>query len=321
MLRIGPYRISSVETGRFALDGGAMFGIVPKTMWEKTNPADEQNRIDMRLRAMLIRKDADAAGPARNILVDCGIGTKWAERYRAIYKIDHSRSSLAGGLAAHGLKPDDITDLILTHLHFDHAGGLTSRAREDDPASELVPTFPNAKVYLQRRNWELAWSPSEKDRASYLAENYAPYAPGKGDPQWARRLELLDTPAIEPSGRTAFAGADPREEAILPGITVQISHGHTLGMQLVRVSDGSGAPGTSIVYCADLIPTATHVRVPFIMAYDCYPMFLLDEKKKLLNRTADEGGYLFYEHCPRMAASGVLRDAKGDFQHDQPVAL
>ena len=117
MLQIGPYQVSSVETGEFALDGGAMFGIVPRTLWEKSNPADEAHRIDMRLRTLLIQKKADESGPAKNILVDCGIGTKWSEKLLSMFKIDHSRYSLEKGLADKGLKVDDITDLIMTHLH------------------------------------------------------------------------------------------------------------------------------------------------------------------------------------------------------------
>jgi glyoxylase-like metal-dependent hydrolase (beta-lactamase superfamily II) len=233
MLKIGPYRISAIETGSFGLDGGAMFGIVPKPIWEKTNPADEANRIDMRLRAMLIQKDADASGPAQAILVDCGIGFKWAQKYADIYKIDHTVWALDAELRKKGLGLDNITDVILTHLHFDHAGGLTRHARMGDPKSEIVPTFPNARVYLQRRNWDLAWHPTEKDRASYLTENYSPYADGA---QSARFLNLLDTRAVDPSGTMIFTGPLSQEEEVLPGISVEVSNGHTLGMQLVRVS-------------------------------------------------------------------------------------
>ena len=318
MLKIGPYTISAVETGSFGLDGGAMFGIVPKPLWKKTNPADEANRIDMRLRAMLIQKPKDESGPARNIIVDCGIGYKWAEKHQKIYKIDHSKLSLEAGLQQKNLTREDITDVILTHLHFDHAGGLTRFLKEGDPKSEIIPTFPNAQVYLQKRNWDLAWHPSEKDRASYLTENYAPYADAKSS---ARKLCLLDTQAIDPSGVMKFNGPNSKEEEILPGISVEVSNGHTLGMQIVRVSGAKWSDPKSIVYCADLIPTATHVRIPFIMGYDCFPMFILEEKKKLLNRVVDEQGYLFYEHCPHMAASSVIKTKKGDFEHGKPLTL
>lgn len=291
-----------------------MFGIIPRPLWEKTNPPDAQNRIDLHLRCMLIQKPADKSGPARNILVDNGIGTKWSEKHRGIYAIDHSQWSLITGLAEKGLTPEDITDVIATHLHFDHVGGMTKRLKEDDPSSELIPTFPNAQVYLQRRNWELANDPTEKDQGSYLDENFAIYGDGAVA---GRKLVLLDTPSIEPSGVTSFSGPEPKEEEILPGISVFVSHGHTLGMQIVRVSDGK----KSISYCADLIPTASHVRIPYIMGYDCYPMFILKEKKIFLDRVASEGGYLFFEHCHRMAATEVVRTKKGGFDHGQSIEI
>lgn len=314
-MRIGPYEVTSVETGRFGLDGGAMFGIVPKPIWEKRHPADSANRIELSLRCLLARKPADASGPARNILVDCGIGEKWADKHISMYGIDHSKWTLDGDLARHGLTREQITDVVLTHLHFDHAGGLTRRADPKNPTSELVATFPNARVFLQKRNWDLAWSPSEKDRASYLTENYALY---KDASAWGRKLELVDTAATDPSGRTAFGKPDSRADVILPGISVEVSHGHTLGMQLVRIADPADA-SKSVVYCADLIPTSSHVRVPYIMGYDCYPIFILQEKKRLLSRVADEGSYVFYEHCPHMAASRVRRTDKGDFEAVDPL--
>jgi len=318
MIQLGPYQVSAIETGQFALDGGAMFGSVPKTLWAKTNPADAENRIDMRLRAMLIQKPADALGERRNILIDCGIGTKWSEKFSKIYKIDHSQWSLLTELGLRGLKPEDITDIVLTHLHFDHCGGMTSRSRPDDPTSELVPTFINAKVYLQKRNWELAWKPSEKDRASYLQENFALY---QDEPALARKLELIETTAVEPSGRMLFSGPDSQETQILPGISVLVSHGHTLGLQVIRVADPAKPQGPAIYYCADLIPTASHVRVPFVMGYDCYPLFIMEEKKQLLARAFKEKSMLFYEHCPRMHASTIITTPKGDYDAGDPISF
>lgn len=316
MLKIGPYTLSSVETGSFALDGGAMFGIIPKPLWEKTNPADTANRIDMRLRCLLIRKPADATGPARNILVDCGIGLKWAEKFEKMYKIDHTQWSLVTELAGQGLRLEDITDVIATHLHFDHAGGLTRRERPTDPQSPLVPTFPNAKIWVQERNWELAWHPSEKDQASYLTENYGLY-----QSDLKSKLTLVSTRAVEPTGRELYSGPRTEETELLPGISVSISNGHTLGMQIVRIQDPTRREATNLIYCADLIPTATHVRTAWIMGYDCYPIFILQEKKLLLNRAADEGSILFYEHCPRFAATRVVRTAKGDFEAGEGVTV
>ncbi len=318
MMKIGPYQLTSIESGQFALDGGAMFGVVPKPLWEKSNPADDANRIEMNLRCLLIQKAKDQSGPARNILIDCGMGLKWADKYIQMYKIDHARWSLVSELGKVGLKMEDITDVILTHLHFDHAGGLTVRDDPSDPHSPVRPAFPNAKVWIQRQNWDLAWSPSEKDQASYLTENYLPY---RDDSHYKSKIEFIETRATDPSGRTAFTGPDSDETTLLPGISVEVSHGHTLGMQLVRVSDGSGKPGGSLIYCADLIPTASHVRIPYIMGYDCYPMFILAEKKRLLERCVQENTAIFYEHCPTHAATMVIKDPKRGFLPGTPIQL
>src|ERR1035441_2073066 len=161
-MQIGPYKLSPIETGRFALDGGAMFGVVPKNLWSRTNPADEQNRIDMALRVLLIQ------GSGMNILVDTGMGDKYDDKTKSIYKLDHSKFTLLQSLAEHGLKVSDITHIIQTHLHFDHCGGMITRTEN----GELVPTFPNAKVFVQKDNLAWARNPTEKDRASYLKDDW-----------------------------------------------------------------------------------------------------------------------------------------------------
>src|SRR5438067_1618368 len=172
-MTIGPYSLTPIETGTFALDGGAMFGVVPKNLWNRSNPADDQNRIDMALRALLVQ------GNGMNILIDTGMGDKYDEKTKSIYKLDHSKFTLLHSLAEHGLKPEDITHIIQTHLHFDHCGGLVSYARESvagmPPSTrELVPTFPNAKVFVQKDNLAWARQPTEKDRASYLKDDWEP---------------------------------------------------------------------------------------------------------------------------------------------------
>ncbi len=294
--KIGPYEIHTIETGSFALDGGAMFGIVPKTIWSKTNPADELNRIEMRLRCLLLLEKDSAQKLKRAILIDNGMGNKWSEKYCEIYKVNHSQWNIESELSKKGMKPEDITDIIATHLHFDHMGGTTKRVANTKGQSELVATFPNAKIWVQKANWELAYNPNEKDRASYLKENYEIY-------HESSKLNLLET------------SYKIREE-ILPNIFVRISNGHTTGMQLVEIADQNHA----LIYCADAVPTATHIKIPYIMGYDCYPITLLEEKKILLKEAEERNMILFFEHCPRAEGATVSHDGK-DFSLKQAYSF
>ena len=268
--------------GSFALDGGAMFGVVPKVLWQKENPADEMNRIDMRTRCLLLQDSKNR----KNILVDCGIGDKGPDNFNARFKI--SPYQLETELKKYNMSANDITDVIATHLHFDHIGGLTKQDAEE----KTFPRFPNAKVWVQKRNWEHAWNPNEKDRASYLRENFAIY---EGD----SRLQLVD-------GATE----------IFPGIRVILSEGHTLGMQLPIVYDDKN----SLIYCADIIPMSAHVRVPWIMGYDCFPLTVMEEKKKILTEAAETGRVIFFEHCPYMDGAKVEWNGK-DFQVKEKIFL
>ena len=269
-MQIGNWSVTTLETGRFALDGGAMFGVVPRTMWSKTNPPDEKNRIAMVARVLLIRS-AD-----RVILVDNGNGDKWDDKMKAIYGIEEY--VFEQSLAAQGLTPADVTDVLLTHLHFDHAGGSTRLEN-----GVLVPRFPNARYTVQSDNLKWARNATEKDRASYLKENFEPiFADGM--------LDLLD-------GDGAFA----------PGIEVMVHNGHTKALQVVRVTDGAN----NVAFCADLIPTATHLHVPFVMAYDNFPLTTIEEKKKFIGRAADENWILVFEHDPFTAAATVTAGPKG----------
>lgn len=263
------------------LDGGAMFGIVPKTLWSKTNPSDENNRIEMRLRCLLL-VEVPREKNSKVILIDTGIGTKWADKQMKIYGIDHSHWSLDRELARLKIATSQVTDIIATHMHFDHMGGLTRY----DKNGETVPSFENAKIWLQKRNWEQAFHPNEKDQASYLKDGYDLY---RND----SHLHLLET------------SYGTREE-ILPGITVRVSDGHTVGMQLVEIEDDTH----SLLYCADAIPTATHVRTPYVMGYDCFPLKMIEEKKAILRNASEKGTMLFLEHCPRAEAVSILHDGK-----------
>lgn len=267
-LKIGPYEICPIPTGIFGLDGGAMFGTVPKVLWEKSNPPDDKNRISMEARGLLLKS------PGCNILIDTGNGgdfvTKYGEKlgpkFTEMYNIDDSGPSLLKSLKAHGVNPEDIHHVILTHLHFDHAGGATTERDH-----KLVPTFPKAKYYVQEANLQTASQPNLRERASYYAANFQPLIE-------AGVLNILKGPV----------------ENLLPGISTLISNGHTQGQQMVKVSDGH----STLLYCGDVVPTSTHVRVPWLMGYDLHPLILMEEKQKYLSEAADHSWYLFFEHDP-----------------------
>lgn len=280
-MNIGSYEIHPIETGRFGLDGGAMFGIVPKPLWSKTNPPDERNRILLAARAMLV------IGHGRTILVDNGNGTKFTEKQVDIYNLDMSQYDLKKSLAQHGLTPNDVTDVILTHLHFDHAGGSTYRGN-----GKLLPTFPNAKYYVQRDHWHHATHPNEKDRGSFMADDFLPlHAEGV--------LEFLDG-----------------EGELFPGIEVVVMNGHTSAQQLPKISDGK----TTLLYCCDLVPTTSHIPIPYIMAYDLRPLTTLEEKRKTLAQAYEEQWLLFFEHDPNIVCGTVRASEKG-FALDKTVVL
>ena len=271
-MKIGPYELHAIDTGSFGLDGGAMFGVVPRTLWEKTNPPDEKNRIAMASRALLLR------GNGRTILIDAGNGGKLDAKLASIYKIDNSRADLLRSLSARGIGREDVTDVILTHLHFDHAGGATIRRD-----GELVPTFPKARHYVQHAHWEAAQKPTERDRASFIPDDFLPLA----------AHGLLD-----------FTEG---EGEVLPGIRMRVIHGHTTALQCPLISDGR----TTLLFCADLVPTASHVALPWIMAYDLRPLVTLEEKRAILTRAADEEWVMYFEHDPALVAARLARSPKG----------
>jgi glyoxylase-like metal-dependent hydrolase (beta-lactamase superfamily II) len=271
-MRIGKYEIHPIETGRFALDGGAMFGVVPKIMWEKTNPPDERNRIDLAARCLLIR------GNGRTILVDNGNGNKFTPKLVDIYRLDNSRYELFDSLRRHGVAPGDVTDVVLTHLHFDHAGGSTIRVD-----GELKAAFPNARYCVQKAHWEQAMKPTEKDRASFMPDDYLPLME-RG------LLDLIDG-----------------ERDLFDGISVVLVNGHTAAQQLPKISDGT----TTLLFCCDLFPTIHHVPLPYIMAYDLRPLTTLEDKRRILEQAANEKWTLFFEHDPSVAAGTVRRTEKG----------
>jgi glyoxylase-like metal-dependent hydrolase (beta-lactamase superfamily II) len=267
-MRIGDFELHSLSDGFFGLDGGAMFGVVPKPLWEKTNPPDDRNRICLALRPLLI-----IAGPNR-VLVDTGIGNKWDSKGQNIYRIEKTDTTDAS-LARLGLKPEDITHVVLTHLHFDHAGGATRFG----PDRNLVPSFPNARYLVQRAEWEDATRPNPRSRAAYLSDNFAPI-------EKAGLLELVD-------GTTEF----------LPGIELLHVGGHTRGLQLVRVVSA----GSTAVFWSDIIPTTAHVATPYIMGYDLHPLVTMEIKERLVNEACTGHWLCFLEHDPQTSAGYLVR--------------
>lgn len=286
-LKIGPYQCLAIPTGNFGLDGGAMFGTVPRVLWEKTNPPDDKNRINMEARGLLLKS------PDRNILIDTGnggdfiakYGEKLGGKFAEMYGVSKEGASLTKSLAAHGLTVESITDVVLTHLHFDHAGGGTTERN-----GKLVPTFPNAKYYVQKKNFEVAQQPNIREKASYFPANYQPLVD-------AGVLNLIDGPT----------------ENFIPGISALVSNGHTRAHQMIRVSDGQ----KSLLYCGDVIPTSSHVRLAWVMGYDLEPLTLIEEKAQVLEKAADESWYLYFEHDPIVEVAQVKRNGS-DFAVAKP---
>lgn len=270
-MNIGGYSLYPIETGRFALDGGAMFGVVPKPLWSKSNQPDDRNRIDLAARALLL------VGHGRVILIDNGNGTKFSPKQIDIYKLDTSDSSLSASLSLCGYAPSDITDVVLTHLHFDHAGGSTIVEK-----GKVIPAFPNATYYVQRVHWDQSQSPTEKDRGSFMPDDFMPLM-NEGV------LRLIDG-----------------ESTLFPGVDLVVVNGHTAAQQLPKIYDSS----STLLFCCDLFPTISHIPLPYIMAYDLRPLVTLEEKKKILRQAVDEDWILFFEHDPRVTAGKVRLDGK-----------
>lgn len=282
-VRLGPYDVELLRDGSYRLDGGAMFGVVPKPLWERTNPADEQNRVELGLNCLLLRSDE------RTVLVDTGMGDGWSSREREVYALERPDGGLLAALQARGLSPGDVTDVILTHLHFDHAGGCTTRAG-DAPRR----TFANATHWLQAAHLRWGRQPTERDRRSFRADSFEPLLHD------GTRVQLLDGPG-----------------EILPGVNVHVVNGHTPGQQVVRVGEGDGP---QLLFAADLVPFASHVHVPWIMAFDLNPLLTLEEKRDLLARAATDDWTVVFGHEPRGNA-GKVRFEDGRFRVVEEVEL
>lgn len=271
-MKIGKYELYIIESGTFALDGGAMFGIIPKPLWEKTNPPDISNRITLSTRNLLLSSDD------RKILVDTGMGSDWDEKSKDIYKIKQNETSIDKSLKKLNLSKDKITDVILTHLHFDHTGGSL---KNDN--GKLIPAFTNATYHVRKQNYDWAMNPSDRDRGSYIKEKFYPL-------KEYGVLNLLD----------ATENFDDEIEFI-------IVNGHTFGQQLLKVFDSS----TTILFCADLFPTTSHIRIPYVMGYDIQPLETVKEKKMLLPKIVEENWKLFFEHDPFYSLATIKKTEKG----------
>jgi glyoxylase-like metal-dependent hydrolase (beta-lactamase superfamily II) len=256
-VKLGDFRLDVISDGTFRLDGGAMFGVVPRVLWERVYPPDERNRIRLGLNCLLVRTGRE------NVLVDTGIGTKWSERERDMFGVAHE-TTVPEELAKLGLSTEDVDVVVCTHLHFDHAGGNTRL----DETGAPVATFPRARYVVQAGELETARRPHERERASYLPENWEPLAA-------SGQLETVDGPAD-----------------VVPGVRVFPVRGHNDHTQLVEVESG----GQRAVYFADIVPTTRHLRPAWVMGYDLYPVELLERKKELLGRAADEDWLCVFEH-------------------------
>ena len=278
-MHLGDIEIRYLDGGNFCLDGGAMFGVVPKVFWDKKSPPDEKNRIRLRANSLLVRAHG------KNIVIETGNGTKWDAKQRAIYAVQEG-DPLGHSLAANGVKTGDIDLVINTHLHFDHAGGNTRIEN-----GRAVPTFPRARYVVQRAELAHAAAPTERDRASYFPENFQPVTE-------ACLWDLVEG-----------------DTQILPGISVARIPGHNADIQAVVLTGG----GKTLAFVADLLPTRHHIPLPWIMAYDLYPLQTLETKRKWLPRMAKENWIVVFGHDPDVATATLHeRDGKIDFE---PVDL
>ncbi len=273
-MKLGQFNIFPVTDGQFRLDGGAMFGVVPRVLWEKCCPADEHNRIPLNLTCLLIQAHG------KNILVDTGLGSKQDEKFHQMFAVKQT-PSLYESLGNLGISPDDIHVVINTHLHFDHAGGNTLRKE----GGQTIPTFPNAHYLVQRGEYEDAIQANERTKASYRQENFIPILEHG---QW----EFV-------TGTTEW----------LPGVSVVVTPGHTKYHQSVKIE----SEGRTAFFLGDCIPTVSHLPLPYIMGYDLFPMQTLETKRWLLDQAHEEEWLLIFEHDPIIEMGYVHKDVEGKY--------
>lgn len=272
-------QLLSIEGNTQRLDGGAMFGNCPRPVWEKWAPPDERNRITLACRALLVKE------PGRNVLLEAGIGAFFEPKLRERFGVQEDRHVLVESLAKAGLAPEDVDVIVLSHLHFDHAGGLLTAWKEGEP---LRLAFPKASYVVGQRAWERAKAPHARDRASFIPE-----------------LQGL----LEATGRLEVVSGE-RSKTLGDAYSFTISEGHTPGLMLTRVEGWSEGP---VTFLGDLVPGVPWVHLPITMGYDRFPELLIDEKKALLDRIVAENGWAFFTHDPNVAVARVERDAKGKY--------
>ena len=281
MRPLGSLRLHLVSDGEFRLDGGAMFGVVPKPLWEKANPADERNRIRMSTNCLLVESGGEL------VLVDTGVGDKHDDRFLDIYAVSRARTTLPEAIRAAGFELEDVGHVVLSHLHFDHCGWNTRRGA----SGALEPTFPRARYWLERGEVEHARRPSERDRASYFPENWEP---------------LFDAGVAE-----LFDG----EAEVIAGVRAVKAPGHNADMCIVLLDGGrDGGEAARGAFWADLLPTVAHVPLPWIMGYDLYPLDTLDSKKRWLPKAATERWLGFFEHESESPWARIVEEKPGRFR-------
>ncbi len=276
-MQFGDYRVEIIPDTEFRLDGGAMFGVVPRTLWSRSCPPDDQNRIRMNMNCVFIDTGKE------RVLIETGIGDKWSAKHEAMYGIARERTLVETLREKTGLEPEDISIVVNTHLHFDHSGGNTFL----DETGKAVPTFPNARYFISQSEFEHAENPSERDRASYLPENWRPLAE-------QGQLELQDA-----------------EYEVVPGLRMETVAGHNRSMQCWKLARGQ----QTLFGFADLVPMRAHVPFAWVMGYDLYPVETVEAKKRLLPQAANEGWQCLFYHepdepvCKLVSEDGRLRSA------------